>query len=99
MAQSVCLIGALPLYDRISKRLPRRSLLWVGIFNVFIVAQFWSFAADLYSEESGKRLFPLIAIGATAGAASGAWMAKRLVGSVGTLRVAAGGGSRCWRSR
>src|SRR5205807_205697 len=39
---------------------------------------------DLYPEETGKRLFPLIAIGATAGAASGAWMAKRLVGSFGT---------------
>src|SRR5215475_10145215 len=34
--------------------------LWVGIFNVFIVAQFWSFASDLYSDEAGKRLFPLI---------------------------------------
>src|SRR5262249_4121818 len=58
--------------------------LWVGIFNVFIVAQFWSFANDLYSDESGKRLFPAIAIGATAGAAAGAGMAKALVSLVGT---------------
>jgi len=36
---------------------------WVGIFNVVIVAQFWSFANDLYSESHGKRLFPAIAIG------------------------------------
>lgn len=31
--------------------------LWVGIFNLFVIAQFWSFANDLYSEEQGKRLF------------------------------------------
>jgi len=67
--------------------------LWVGIFNVFIIAQFWSFAADLYSDEAGKRIFPLIAIGATAGAAAGSWAAKHLVAGVGTyglLLIAAG---------
>src|SRR5262249_61229927 len=58
--------------------------LWVGIFNVFIVAQFWSFANDLYSDERGKRLFPMIAIGATAGAATGAGVARTLVPIVGT---------------
>ena len=30
---------------------------WVGIFNMSLVAQFWSFANDIYSEEAGKRLF------------------------------------------
>ena len=43
--------------------------LWVGMFGVFMVAQFWAYAADLYTKERGDRLFPLIAIGATAGAA------------------------------
>ncbi|MGH7896514.1 MAG: NTP/NDP exchange transporter [Candidatus Binatia bacterium] len=59
--------------------------LWVGIFNVFIVAQFWSFAADVYSDEAGRRLIPMIAIGATAGAATGSWIAKTLVPIVGTF--------------
>src|SRR5262245_19249046 len=27
--------------------------LWVGMFSVFVVAQFWAFAADLYTEERG----------------------------------------------
>ena len=45
--------------------------LWVGMFGVFVVAQFWSFAADIYSNERGKRMLPMIAIGATAGAAFG----------------------------
>ena len=55
--------------------------LWVGIFGVFVVAQFWAFAADLYTEERGHRLFPLIAIGATSGAACGSWITEILVES------------------
>ena len=31
--------------------------LWVGIFNMMVVAQFWSFANDIYTEAQGKRLF------------------------------------------
>ncbi len=55
--------------------------LWVGMFGVFMVAQFWAFAADLYTTERGHRLFPLIAIGATAGAACGSWITGVLVDS------------------
>jgi AAA family ATP:ADP antiporter len=53
--------------------------LWVGMFSVFVVAQFWTFAADIYSNERGKRLLPMIAIGATAGAAAGSGIADRIV--------------------
>ena len=55
--------------------------LWVGMFGVFVVAQFWAFAADVYTEERGKRLIPLVAIGATAGAACGSWLTEALVKS------------------
>ena len=65
--------------------------LWVGIFNVVTIAQFWSFTADLYSEEQGKRLFPVIGIGSSVGAVAGAWLAAPLVrrGSPFTLMIAA----------
>jgi AAA family ATP:ADP antiporter len=53
--------------------------LWVGMFSVFVVAQFWTFAADIYTDEKGRRLLPMIAIGATAGAAAGSGIAERLV--------------------
>jgi ATP:ADP antiporter, AAA family len=52
---------------------------YVGIFSVALVAQFWSFASDLYGEDRGRRLFPLIAIGASAGGAAGAWIGERLL--------------------
>lgn len=51
---------------------------WVGIFNVSMIAQFWSFANDVYSKNEGDRLFPIIAIGATAGAPIGSFIAERL---------------------
>lgn len=53
--------------------------MYVGVFSVTLVAQFWSFASDLYGEERGRRLFPLIAIGASAGGAMGAWAGERLL--------------------
>jgi len=49
---------------------------WIGIINMFLVAQFWSYANDLYSEEQGKRLFALIAIGGSLGAIVGPELAR-----------------------
>ncbi len=53
--------------------------LWVGIFSVFIVAQFFAFAADLYRGRRGHRLLPFVALGATAGAWAGSAFARQLV--------------------
>src|SRR5688572_14936265 len=52
--------------------------IWVGIFNMSLVAQFWSFANDIYSKDAGARLFPIIMIGMTAGAPLGSLVAGRL---------------------
>jgi AAA family ATP:ADP antiporter len=67
--------------------------LWVGIFNMMIVAQFWSFAADLYSQEQGKRLFAILGIGGTVGAVTGSGIARVLfktLGEYGLMLAAAG---------
>jgi len=67
--------------------------IWVGMFGLFVVSQFWAFAADLYSDERGRRLLPMIAIGATAGAVAGSFVAGKIVHSSmfdsGALLVAA----------
>jgi len=52
--------------------------IWVGFFNLTIIAQFWSFANDIYSKDIGKRLFPIIGIGMTAGPMVGSLIAGRL---------------------
>ncbi len=57
--------------------------IWVGIFNVFTVAQLWGFATDLYTEAQGKRLFPMLGVGASVGAVGGAWIAGKLMKPVG----------------
>jgi len=52
---------------------------WVGIFSVMVVAQFWSYANDVYDKEAGKRLFPLVGFGGAFGAFAGADIADRLM--------------------
>jgi len=61
--------------------------IWVGIFNVFTVAQLWGFATDLYSEAQGKRLFPMLGVGASVGAVGGAWVAGKLIKPVGPYNM------------
>jgi ATP:ADP antiporter, AAA family len=61
--------------------------LWVGIFNVMVIAQFWAFANDLYTQEQGKRLFPLIGVGSSLGAWVGSVRAGVLLESVGPQRL------------
>ncbi len=48
--------------------------IWIGIFNLLVVAQFWGFANDLYTNDEGNRIFPLVGFGATLGAALGTRM-------------------------
>jgi AAA family ATP:ADP antiporter len=52
--------------------------LWVGIFNLMLVAQFWAFANDLYTEKQGKRLFATVGVGSALGAIIGAKLAGLL---------------------
>ncbi len=56
---------------------------WIGVFNMVAVAQFWAFANDVYSSERGKRLFPLVGVGATLGAALGSLVATLVFGGIG----------------
>ncbi len=67
--------------------------LWVGIFNLMVLAQFWSFANDLYTNEEGERLFPLVQFGASAGAVFGSVVVGRLIEPLGIwipMLIAAG---------
>lgn len=67
---------------------------WVGIFSLFTVALFWSFANEIYARGDGERLFPVIGIGMTAGPVVGSLLAERLfaekLSTGAVLQVAAG---------
>ena len=60
---------------------------WIGIFNLMIVAQFWSFANDVYSKEEGERLFVIVGFGASLGAVFGSQVADWLIEPFGVLQL------------
>jgi len=72
LTQPGLLLGALPVFGIL-------FYLFVGIFSVTLVAQFWAFTADVYGADRGARLFPIVAIGAALGATLGSWLGQVLV--------------------
>ena len=58
---------------------------WVGIFNLMTIAQFWSFSNDVYTPEQGKRLFPMVGIGSSVGAVAGSYVGGLLLSRLGLL--------------
>lgn len=70
----------------------RVFFVWISVFNLFAVSVFWSYMADLFASEQGKRLFGFIAAGGSAGALLGTLLALGLavpLGAVNLLIVAA----------
>lgn len=65
----------------------RVFFVWVSVFNLFAVAVFWSFMADLFTSEQGKRLFGFIGAGGTAGALLGPVITICLSGPLGPVNL------------
>jgi AAA family ATP:ADP antiporter len=65
----------------------RVFFVWVSVFNLFVVAVFWSFMADLFTSEQGKRLFGFIGAGGTAGALLGPVITIWLSGPLGPVNL------------
>jgi len=59
----------------------------VGCFSVTVIAQFWSFATDVYTPEQGKRLFAIVGVGSSLGAVFGAKMAQLIFKPVGPYNM------------
>lgn len=57
---------------------------WIGIFGVMVVAQFWAYATDIYNVRSGQRVFPVIMIATTIGGLAGAQFSAFAFPSLGT---------------
>jgi AAA family ATP:ADP antiporter len=49
----------------------RAFFIWASVFNLFVVSVFWSFMADIFTNEQARRLFGFIAAGGTCGALTG----------------------------
>ncbi len=89
---NIALFWALLAFDIAKVEVARVFFVWISVFNLFAVSVFWSFMADAFTPEQGKRLFGFIAAGGSAGALLGpiltVWLAKPL-GPANLLLVAA----------
>ena len=65
----------------------RVFFVWISVFNLFTVSVFWSFMADIFSSEQGKRLFGFIAAGGSAGALLGPLLTVSLAGVLGPVNL------------
>ncbi|TLY95956.1 MAG: MFS transporter [Gammaproteobacteria bacterium] len=71
----------------------RTYFVWVSVFNLFVVAAFWSLMADVFSREQAGRLFGFIWAGASTGGLIGPFIDRKLavpLGAVNLLPLSAG---------
>ncbi|MDH1300809.1 MULTISPECIES: MFS transporter [Achromobacter] len=61
----------------------RSFYVWLSVFNLFVVSIAWSLMADVFRMDSAKRLFALIAAGASAGGLAGPLLGGLLAGVLG----------------
>ena len=61
----------------------RAFYIWLSVFNLLSISLAWSVLADLFSNEQAKRLFGLLAAGASLGGLVGPILGTLLVGVVG----------------
>ncbi len=65
----------------------RVYFVWVSVFNLFVVAVFWSLMADVFSREQAGRLFGFIAAGLSLGGLFGPFLGKQLSQPIGTINL------------
>src|SRR5258707_10381404 len=58
--------------------------IWAIVFNLFATTMFWSFMADVFTSEQGKRLFGFIAVGGSIGGIVGGLVTSSLAGKLST---------------
>nr|WP_235844932.1 MFS transporter [Cupriavidus agavae] len=63
--------------------LARVFYVWLSVFNLFVVSVAWSLMADVFRPGQARRLFALIAAGASAGGLAGPVLGGWLVGTIG----------------
>ncbi|MGC3894654.1 NTP/NDP exchange transporter [Pseudomonas urmiensis] len=61
----------------------RAFYIWLSVFNLLAISLAWSVLADLFSSEQGKRLFGLLAAGASLGGLTGPVLGTLLVAPLG----------------
>jgi AAA family ATP:ADP antiporter len=77
-------------YWAFREKMPGRGAvfyIWVAVFNLFAVSVFWSYMADVFSNEDAKKVYGYIGAGGTIGALTGPGITRLLVGQVGVANL------------
>ncbi|MBI2158626.1 MAG: MFS transporter [Candidatus Rokubacteria bacterium] len=61
----------------------RVFFIWSSVFNLFVISVFWALMVDVFDSEQGRRLFGVIAAGATVGGILGSTVTATLAGHLG----------------
>jgi ATP:ADP antiporter, AAA family len=65
----------------------RTYFVWVSVFNLFVVAAFWSLMADVFTREQAGRLFGFIWAGASTGGLIGPFIDRELAVPLGAINL------------
>ena len=65
----------------------RTYYVWVSVFNLFVVAAFWSLMADVFTREQAGRLFGFIWAGASTGGVIGPFIDRKLALPLGAVNL------------
>lgn len=65
----------------------RAYYVWLSVFSLYHLSVFWTFMSGLYNKEQAKRLFSIIAMGASAGAIVGPSIPTFFADNIGTLNL------------
>ena len=65
----------------------RAFYVWLSVFSLYHLSVFWTFMSGLYNKEQAKRLFSIIAMGASLGAIVGPSIPTFFADSIGNLNL------------
>jgi AAA family ATP:ADP antiporter len=65
----------------------RAYYVWLSVFNLFVIAVFWSLMADVYTREQAGRMFGFIAAGISTGGLFGPFLGGLVVERIGTINL------------
>jgi AAA family ATP:ADP antiporter len=80
----------LAFYLAFDSGMPGRGMaffLWITVFNLFAVAVFWSFMADVYDNAEARRYYGYIGAAGTLGAILGPMLTRALVERIGIANL------------
>jgi AAA family ATP:ADP antiporter len=83
----VTLLGFYLMFD---SGVPGRGMaffLWITVFNLFAVAVFWAFMADIYEDAEARRVYGFIGAAGTLGAVTGPLLTRLLVERIGIANL------------